>query len=234
MKLLGLIGGVSPESTAIYYRLLNEAARTRFGGAHSARLLVWSFDFDLIDRAYAACDWDRYRALVVEAGEALKRGGAEALMICSNTTHLAAAAVREATGLPLIHLLDALAAALRAKGVAHPLLLGTPFVMTGDFYRPELERRAGVVALAPDAEDRDEARRIIFEELAQGEVRDASRARLVAMIEKARAAGADGVILGCTEFSMILSARDTDVPVFDTTAIHAAAAADFAMGSAPA
>ncbi|GAB4526766.1 MAG: aspartate/glutamate racemase family protein [Amphiplicatus sp.] len=231
MKLLGLIGGVSPESTQLYYRLLNDSARARFGGAHSARLIVWSFDFALIDEAYAAADWDRYRALVVEAARALKAAGAEALMICSNTTHLAAEAVEQATGLPLIHLIDALAAALKEKGVRKPLLLGTPFVMSGPFYRPALARRFGADAIVPDTEDQEEARRIIFDELVRDEIKDSSRARLRAMIEKARRAGADGVILGCTEFALILSQDDTDLPVFDTTRIHAAAAADYAFGA---
>lgn len=229
MKLLGLIGGVSSESTAIYYRLLNDHARSRLGGSHTARLIIWSFDFHLIDEAYKASDWTRYRELVVDAGLALKGAGVDALMICSNTTHLGAAAVKEATGLPVIHLIDALAAAIKARESRRPLLLGTPFVMEGDFYRNDLKSRFGVATLVPDSDDRAEASRIIFDELSRGKVLDASHARLLKMIERGRAAGADGVILGCTEFSMILAAKDTDLPVFDTTAIHAAAAFDFAI-----
>lgn len=229
MKLLGLIGGVSPESTMIYYRLLNAHARARAGGAHSARLIVWSFDFNAIDEAYNAADWETYRAIVIEAGLALKRAGVEALMICSNTTHLAAEAVREATGLPLIHLIDVLAAALKSREVRRPLLLGTPFVMQGDFYRPALEDRSGAATLVPGPGDREEVRRIIFDELVRGVVADASRTRLKAMIGDARGDGADGVILGCTELSMILGEDDTDLPVFDTTKIHARAASEFAF-----
>ena len=232
MKLLGLIGGVSPESTAIYYRLLNAHARERRGAPHSARLIVWSFDFNAIDDAYRAADWRRYRELVVEAGLALKRAGAEALMICSNTTHLAAEAVRAATALPLIHLIDALAAEIERRDVRLPLLLGTPFVMEGTFYRADLKRRFGVETLVPDEADRKEIERIIFEELVRGETPAASRERLLTMIEKARAKGAEGVILGCTELSMILSQSDTDLPVFDTTEIHAATASAFAFGEA--
>lgn len=229
MKLLGLIGGVSPESTMIYYRLLNAHARARAGGVHSARLIVWSFDFDAIDKAYNSADWELYRTIVVEAAMALKRAGVEALMICSNTTHLAAEAVRDATGLPLIHLLDALAAAMKTEDVRRPLLLGTPFVMAGDLYRPALEGRSGAASLVPGAEDREEVRRIIFDELVRGVVAEASRARLLAMIDKARRAGADGVILGCTELSMIFGEDDVDLPVFDTTLIHARAASEFAF-----
>ncbi len=231
MKRLGLIGGVSPESTAIYYRLLNEHARARLGGTHSAALIIWSFDFHLVDKAYKASDWARYRALVVESGVALKGAGVDALVICSNTTHLGAAAVEEATGLPVIHLIDALAAAIKKRGARQPLLLGTPYVMEGDFYRNDLKARFGVSTIVPEAADRAEASRIIFEELSRGEVCGASRVRLQKMIEKGKAAGADGVILGCTEFSMILGPKDTDLPVFDTTAIHAAAAADYAFAS---
>lgn len=226
MKLLGLIGGVSPESTAIYYRLLNDHARRRLGGVHSARLLLWSFDFHLLDAAYRAADWDGYRALVVGAGETLKRAGAEALMICSNTTHLAAEAVREKTGLPLIHVVDALAAAIRKTGARRPLLLGTPFVMEGPFYRNDLETRFGVETLVPDAAGREEVRRIIFDELVKGEVSPVSKRNLLDIVA---ASDADCVILGCTELCMILAAGDFRMPVFDSTALHAEAACDFAL-----
>lgn len=229
MKTLGLIGGVSPESTAIYYRLLNAAARARLGANHSARLIVWSFDFHAIDAVYAAGDWTRYRGLVVEAGQALKRAGVDALMICSNTTHLAAAAVTAATGLPLIHVVDALAAEIEGRGVRRPLLLGTTFVMTGDFYRNDLKSRFGVETMVPDEADRAEANRIIFEELVRGRIEDRARALYVGIVEKARRNGADAVILGCTELSLLLAEADVDLPLFDTTRIHAAAASAFAL-----
>ncbi|MEQ8937007.1 MAG: aspartate/glutamate racemase family protein [Amphiplicatus sp.] len=230
MKLLGLIGGISAESTAIYYRLINEGVRARLGGVHTARLLVWSFDFHLIDEAYLAADWTRYRALVVEAGEALKRAGAEGLLICSNTTHLAAEAVAKATGVPMVHMIDALSAEIERRRVLKPLLFGTPFVMEGDFYRNDMKARFGIETLVPDAADRKEVGRIIFEELVKGEVSASSRARLLAMIVKAKGEGADGVILGCTELSMILSQPDCDIPAFDTTEIHARSAIDFLLG----
>lgn len=230
MKLLGLIGGVSPESTAIYYRLLNAEARKRLGGAHSARLIVWSFDFHLIDAAYRASDWRRYRELAVEAGLALKGAGVDALMICSNTTHLAAEAVKAATGLPMIHVIDALAVAIEASSAKKLLLLGTPFVMEGDFYRNDLKRRFGIETLVPEADERRVVDRIIFEELVRGDVRKSSRDEFLAMAERARRAGADALILGCTELSLILSQADLDLPVFDTTEIHALAAADYVIG----
>jgi aspartate racemase len=231
MKTLGLIGGTSPQSTAIYYRLLNELARERLGDRHSAKLLIWSFDFDVIDRAYAKGDWTIYRQLVVDAGEALKRAGAEGLMICSNTTHLAADAVAEATGLPLIHIVDALAAEIDRRGVRRPLLLGTSFVMSGPFYRDDLKKRFGVEAMVPHESDRAEVNRVIFEELVRGKIRSYSRETLRAMIARGAREGADGVILGCTELSLILSERDASVPVLDTTQIHAAAGSAYQFSS---
>lgn len=227
MKTLGLIGGISPESTAIYYRLLNEAARARLGPRRSAHLLIWSFDFGVIDDAYARKDFETYRRRLVEAGLALKRAGAEGLMICSNTSHLAADAVREATGLPLIHIVEALAAEIEIRGSRRPLLLGTRHVMTAPFYRDALLERFGIETVAPGDADREEVERIIFEELALGTVRADSRQALLGMV--GRAAGADGVILGCTELSLILTPEHTNLPLFDTTRIHAAAASAFQL-----
>jgi aspartate racemase len=227
MKTLGLIGGISPESTEIYYRLLNEAARERLGARHSARLLLWSFDFNDIDEAYLKGEWDRYRAMVVEAAQSLKRAGAEGLVICSNTTHLAAEAVSEATGLPVIHIVAALAAEIERRGAKKPLLLGTNFVMSGPFYREDLRRRFGVSCLVPEDGDRAETNRIIFEELVAGKIRPSSREALIAMVARASREGVDGVILGCTELSLILATKDIAPPLFDTTRIHAAAASAF-------
>lgn len=229
MKLLGLIGGVSPESTVIYYRLLNDAARARLGGAHSQRMIISSFDFDDMVALYSDGDWDGYVAAVVGAGRRLQAAGADALMICSNTSGMGTAALREATGLPVIDLIDALAAALAKAGVRRPLLLGTPFTMEGDFYRPALEERHGQETLVPDAADRETVRRVIFDELVNGAVEDASRRAYLDIVERGRGAGADGVILGCTEICMLISQKDADLPVFDTTAIHAAAASAYAL-----
>lgn len=225
MKLLGLIGGVSPQSTAIYYRLLNDAARAHLGGAHSARILLYALDFGVMVRLYDDADWAGYEAEVVKGGMALAAGGAEALVICSNTSHLAAASVAAKTGLPLIHIVDVLAGALKSRGVRRPLLLGTPAVMSGVYYMKALADRYDGETLVPAEADKAEVGRIIFEELANGVVSPVSRDALLAMIAKH---DCDGVILGCTELSMILSQDDLDTPVFDTTALHAAAASAFA------
>lgn len=230
MKRLGLIGGISPESTAIYYRLLNEAARARFGGVHTAPLLIWSVDFAEIDDAYRRSDWPTYEAIIVSAAKGLERAGAEALMICSNTTHLAAAAVRDAVSVPLVHLIDALANEIETAGSRRPLLLGTAFVMEGPFYRADLEERHGIATLTPEEADRRLTNQIIFEELVRGNVTAKARSAFASMIDSAVAAGADSVILGCTELSMILGPDEAPIPVFDTTRIHAAAGAAAAFG----
>lgn len=230
MKMLGLVGGVSPESTAIYYRLLNDAAKVRLGGAHSQAMIISSFDFsDMVD-LYSKGDWDGYITAIVAAGVKLKAAGVDGLMICSNTSGMGTKALHAATGLPVIDLIDALAETLKTAGVKQPLLLGTPFTMEGEFYRPALEERHGQETLIPDAEGREIVRQVIFDELVNGIVTDSSRRAYLDVIKRGKEAGADGVILGCTEICMLISQDNVDIPVFDTTAIHAGAASAFAFG----
>ncbi|WP_018149104.1 aspartate/glutamate racemase family protein [Henriciella marina] len=223
MSLVGLIGGVSPEATKIYYELLNAHARTRHGGQHSARCVFFMLDYGVMIGHYHDENWEAFKAEVVKGAEALKAAGAEAIAITSGTTHVAADAVAEATGLPVIHMLDSLSEAMMACGVASPLLLGTPWVMSGDFFAPALAQRFPGTPIIPSTEDRDMVGRLIFEELVEGVVRDASRDELTAMIARYADQGADGVILGCTELCMILSDGDGPLPVFSTTHIHAEA-----------
>ncbi len=231
MKRLGLIGGVSPESTEIYIRLFNKAARARLGGEHSANFIVWYMDYGRIIGLYHERDWERFRAEFVKAADALKRAGADALMIGSNTSHLAADAVAKATGLPLIHLQDALAAAMAKVRCVKPLLFGTPVVMSGEFYRAELAKRFDGEPQIPTQAEQESIAEIILDELCRGVVSPASR-RLLQDIVLSHPT-ADGVILGCTELSMILSEGDCEVPVFDTTALHAAAGMAFALDGEP-
>lgn len=230
MKLLGLIGGVSPEATAIYYRLLNEAARARFGGQHSANLLLYTLDYGVMIDHYDDRDWDAFNAEVVKGAKHLAAAGAEALIITSNTTHVAADAVKDATGLPLIHMLDVLAEEMRRRGVSRPLLTGTPVVMGEAHYRAELGKRFEGDVFVPNADEQAQIGRIILDELVNGDVRDESRAEYIGIINRWRDRGADGVILGCTELCMILNQSHIDLPVLDTTALHAAAAARYAVG----
>lgn len=228
MRRLGLIGGVSPELTEIYVRLLNRAARARLGGERSATFIVWHLDYGRMIDLYRADDWDGYAAELVVAAQGLEGAGAEALMICSNTSHVGAEAVRRAVAIPLVHVIDALAAALTAAGVKAPLFLGTPATMSGPFYQTALRERYRGSPVIPSAVEQEEIGRIIFDELCLGVVSDPSRLSLLKCIS--RHPEADAVILGCTELSMILSQSDCRLPVFDTTALHAAAGTAFAFG----
>lgn len=210
MKRLGLIGGVSPESTEIYVRLLNRSARERLGGEHSANFIVWHLDYGVMIALYRAADWRGYADEIAKAGEGLKRAGAQGLMIGSNTSHLAADTLAERTCLPVIHVLDALSAAMVRAGARRPLLLGTPVTMSGDYYLPALARRYDGDPVVPDAEEQREIGRIILDELCLGVVSDDSRRSLLRIIRAHEEA--DSVILGCTELSMILSQEDFDHP----------------------
>lgn len=224
MKLLGLIGGVSSEATVIYYRLLTDAARERLGPLHSANLMFYTLDYGVMIEHYDNRDWDAFIAEVVKAAKHLEAAGAEALIICSNTTHVAADAVCAAVNVPLIHMLDVLADDMKAAGARRPLLLGTPVVMGEAHFRNELAKRYDGDVLVPTDKEQESIGRIILDELVLGNVLDASREELLAIIARH---GADGVILGCTELCMILAQEHCDIPVFDTTGLHAAAAARF-------
>jgi aspartate racemase len=231
MRMLGLIGGMSWESTAVYYRLINEQVRERAGGLHSARLLLWSFDFDGIAARQAAGDWDGAgKELAVAAGR-LAQGGAEALVLCTNTMHKVADAITGQVRLPFLHLADVTAAAIRDAGCRRPLLLATRYTMEDDFYRGRLRDRHGIDTLVPDASGRALVHRVIYEELCRGIVSDASRDAVLGVIGAARAQGADGVILGCTELMLLLDQRHCAEPVFDTTRLHCEAAVDFALAA---
>jgi aspartate racemase len=229
LKRIGLIGGVSPESTAIYYRLINQAARAAMGGDHSAEMLIYSLDFGVIRAHYDSANWPAFTAEMVKAGKCLDAAGCEVIGICSNTSQLAADSVGEAIGHPLVGLIESLAAAMGASGVRQPLLLGTPFVMQGDFYRARLQALTASTCLVPDADGRAQIDRVIFDELVNGIVLETSRRAWLDIIARGRAAGADGVILGCTEISMLIGQEHTELPVFDTTALHADAIARAAI-----
>lgn len=229
MRTLGLLGGMSWESTTLYYQHLNRMVRDRLGGQHSARLLIWSDDFAPIAQAQAAGDWDALADLLAKAARDLEVAGAQALLICANTMHKLAPQVQAAIGIPVIHVADATAAALTAAGARRPLLLATRFTMEGDFYRGRLAE-LGLQAQIPDASERERLHAIIYDELIQGRFEAPSRAAVVAMTERAAQAGADAVIFGCTEIGLLLEQKDVSLPVFDTTEIHARAGVAFALG----
>ncbi|MEM9168582.1 MAG: amino acid racemase [Pseudomonadota bacterium] len=230
MKRIGLVGGTSPESTVVYYQLINAAARRRLGGEHSANMVVHSIDYGRVHAAYAAGDWDAFGRTIGEAAAPLVAAGCEVFAIGSNTSHLGAERAQAHVGDRLIHIMDALADAIEAASVRKPLLLGTRFVMEGDFYRPTLKARRGVETLIPNAEDRDVVERIIFDELCVGVVTDEARAAYEAIVVRGAAAGADAVIFGCTEINLLMKPDRLPVPAFDTTVLHAEAIVAAAFG----
>lgn len=227
MATIGLIGGMSWESTAVYYRLLNEGVRARAGGLHSADVLLHSVDFAPIAEMQAQGNWAAAGAALAESARRLERAGASCLVLCTNTMHKVADQITGATRLPFLHLADVTARAILASGARRPLLLATRFTMEQSFYRDRL-KAFGVEALVPQPQERDEVHRIIYDELCRGRVEPTSRERYRAIVERAvREEGVDGVVLGCTEITLLVSQADFTVPVFDTTARHVAAALDF-------
>ncbi|MEJ8635440.1 MULTISPECIES: aspartate/glutamate racemase family protein [Streptomyces] len=228
MRTIGLIGGMSWESSAEYYRLLNELVRERLGGLHSARCVLHSVDFADIEELQAAGEWERAGELLADAAKGLEAAGAELLLICTNTMHKVAGQVEAAVSVPLLHLGDATADAVRAAGLGRVGLLGTAFTMEQDFYRDRLAGH-GLDVIVPDAEGRALVHRVIYEELCLGVVREESRTAYQEVIAALVAAGAEGVILGCTEIELLIGAGDSPVPVFPTTRLHAQAAVDAAL-----
>ena len=230
MKTLGLIGGMSWESTAIYYRLLNEIVRERLGGLHSAKLLLWSFDFAEIAEGQHHGDWDGAGVLLIDAARKLETAGAEGLLICTNTMHKLADAVQAAVSIPIIHIADATAVAVKRAGVNRPALLATRFTMEQDFYKGRLIEKYGLQPVVPDQAGRDMVHRVIYDELCQGVVTTESKSAYIDEITRMRRdEKIDGVIMGCTEITMLIGQPDFDIPVFDTTRIHAEAAVAFML-----
>lgn len=224
MRTIGLIGGMSWESTELYYRLINEGVRDLLGGLHSAQLVLHSVDFEPIERMQHDGDWDAAAGVLVDAARGLQRAGADFLVIATNTMHRVAGEVEAAVDLPLLHIADATADVLREADVQRVGLLGTGFTMEHDFYKGRLSERHGVQVQVPEAADRQLVHDIIYRELCMGQVRDASRAEYLRIIEQLAADGAEAVILGCTEIGLLVGQQDTPVQLFDTTRIHASRA----------
>ncbi|MEU9115470.1 aspartate/glutamate racemase family protein [Streptomyces sp. NPDC048483] len=231
MRTIGLLGGMSWESTAEYYRLLNELTRERLGGLHSSRCVLYSVDFAEIERLQAEGRWDEAAEVLAEAAKALEAAGADLLLICTNTMHKVADEVAAAVTIPLLHLADTTAGAILASGMRRVGLLGTAFTMEQDFYRGRLASH-GLDVLIPDAAGRSTVHRVIYEELCVGIVREESRQAYQAIIKELVAAGAEGIVLGCTEIELLISPDDSPVPVFPTTRLHAEAAVRHALALA--
>ena len=230
MRTIGLIGGMSWESTVEYYRLINRGIRDRLGPLHSARLLLDSLDFSAIAARQREGDWDGAGALLAGSARRLEAGGADCILIGANTMHIVADTVAAATPLPLLHIVDATGDAIRARGLDTVLLLGTAFTMEHPFFRERMRHRYGVRCLVPGPAQREALHRVIYEELCAGRFLPRARADLLRLIVEGADAGAQGAILGCTELGLLLGDADAGVPVFDTAALHAAAAVDFALG----
>jgi len=231
MKILGLLGGMSAESTTVYYQTLNRLARERLGGAHSAELLIRSVDFAPIADLQAKDDWDATGAILAGHARSLEGAGADAILICANTMHLNAPQIEAAVKVPVIHIADATAAALKARGVRKTLLLGTRFTMEKPFYAERLAAH-GIATTTPPKDQRDRLHAIIFDELIVGQYTEASRAAVLGMIEAGRAAGCDGIAFACTEIGLLLDPAAMPLPTVDTAVAHCETAIAFALGPA--
>lgn len=230
MKTIGLIGGLSWESSLEYYRIINQAVRARLGGVHSAQCLLWSFDFGEIEALQAAGDWDTATASMIDAARRLERGGAGCLVICSNTMHRMADDVQNAVDLPLIHIADPTAQAIRAAGIERVGLLATRYTMEQDFYKRRLIDRFGLDVRVPDEPGRTTVHDIIYGELVVGILRDDSRAAYQSVMAALSDEGAQALILGCTEIGLLIKPEHSPLPLFDTTHLHALAAVEFSLG----
>ncbi len=230
MKTIGLLGGMSWESTAVYYQLLNGAVRERLGGLHSAKLLLHSFDFAEIVALQRGGNWNEAARVLSEAARGLERAGADVLAICTNTMHKLAPEVQAAVSVPLLHIADAAREAVVREGLDCVGLLGTRYTMEQEFLRHRLAADDGPRVLVPDAEAMDTVHTIIFSELCAGQVQDASREALLRVIDALAAQGAQGIVLGCTELMLLLKPEHCALPLFDTAALHVAALTEFALG----
>jgi aspartate racemase len=229
MKTIGLLGGMSWESTVPYYRLLNREIGRRLGGLHSARVLLLSVDFQEIEVLQHQGKWHELGEMLAQDASRLEEAGADFLVLCTNTMHLVAPAIEAALSIPFLHIADATAESIKASGLTQVGLLGTRFTMEEPFYKGRLEKEHGLRVVIPRGEDRELIHRVIYEELVLGEIREESREEFVRITGDLAGSGAEGVILGCTEIGLLLKQENAAVPLFDTTLIHAEAAAAFAV-----
>ena len=229
MKTIGLIGGMSWESSALYYAMINREVRDRLGALHSARILLHSLEFGEIERLQHAGEWEILGEILADSARSLEGGGADMIVLCTNTMHKLAPSIEDATSLPLLHIADPTAAAINARGFERVGLLATAFTMEEDFYRGRLESEHGLEVIVPEQADRTEVHRVIYEELCAGIVKDSSRDAYRDIIARLIESGAQCVILGCTEITMLVDQQDSAVPLFDTTSLHTLAAVDAAL-----
>lgn len=231
MKLIGLIGGMSWESTALYYRIINEQVKQQLGGLHSARSLMYSVDFQEIEKLQVAGEWEKAGAILAAAAVSLEQGGADFIVLCTNTMHKVAHQITAAVQIPLLHIADATAERIRRAGVKRVGLLATGFTMEQDFYKGRLQQEFGIEVLVPATAQRQVVHDIIYQELCLGVIREESRAQYREIIAQLVADGAEAIILGCTEITLLVKPEDATVPLFDTTFIHAQDAVKMALSA---
>lgn len=224
MKTIGLIGGMSWESTVTYYQIINETIKKELGGLHSGKILLYSVDFDEIEKCQAEGDWDKSAKILSEVAIKLEKAGADYIVICTNTMHKVAPQIQSQISIPIIHIAEATCDKLKENSIKKVALLGTKYTMTQDFYKSKLEE-GGISVIIPDEQDVEIVNNVIYNELCLGKVLDTSKKKYIEIIEKLSKKGAEGVILGCTEIGLLINQNDTLLPVFDTTKIHAEKAA---------
>ena len=228
MKTIGLIGGMSWESTVSYYQLINETIKEKLGGLHSAKILLYSVDFAEIERYQASGDWDKSAEVLSQIAQILEKAGADFIVICTNTMHKVAPQIQKTISIPILHIAQATADALLENGIKKVGFLGTKYTMTQEFYKEKL-LEAGLEVVIPDKAGVEEVNRIIYDELCLGQIKESSKQAYLAIIDDLKNAGAEAVILGCTEIGLLVKQEDTDMSLFDTTEIHALRAAEFAV-----
>ena len=228
MKTIGLIGGMSWESTVTYYKIINETVKERLGGFHSGKILLYSVDFAEIEECQAKGEWEKSAEILSEDAENLEKAGADFIVICTNTMHKVAGKIQENIKIPVIHIADATAHKLKQDGILKTALLGTKYTMTQDFYKEKL-RENGIEVLIPEEKDIEIVNHVIYEELCLGKILDSSRKEYIRIIDGLKEKGAQGVILGCTEIGLLISQKDSPLPVYDTTEIHALSACEKAL-----
>jgi aspartate racemase len=229
MKTIGMIGGMSWESSLEYYRIINESVKEKLGGFHSAECILYSVDFADVEKLQHRGDWDGLTRSMVDAAQRLERAGADFVIICTNTMHKMAGQVQEAISIPILHIVDVTAESIKANGQTRVGLLGTKFTMEQDFYKDRLKDKHGLEVLTPCAEERQVVHEILYSELCLGEIKEQSKGKFKDVIHNLVDRGAQGVILGCTEIPLLVSQDDYTIPVYDTTTLHALAAVDFAL-----
>jgi len=229
MKTIGLIGGMSWESTADYYRILNKEAKARLGEPHSAKIIMHSVDFAEIEKLQSAGDWAKLTKKMINIAQKIELAGADIILICANTMHQMAPEVQANIEIPLLHIADAAAEKIEAESLKKVGLLGTKYVMEGSFYKNKIEDNYDIEVIIPDSKSREDVHRIIYQELVSGIFKNESRLRFIEIIESLKEKGAEGIILGCTEIPLLIKAKDSSLPIFNTTELHAKKAIQFAL-----